>query len=173
MEVILLEKIHKLGALGDKVRVRAGYGRNFLIPQKRAVPATAENIEKFEAQRAELEKAQSDVLAAAQARLSAIVDLVVTITAKAGPEGKLYGSIGTAEIAAAVSATGNELEKREVQLPDGALRELGEYDVMVHLHADAEAPIKVNIVSEDAIPSADADAVVADTTIEPDDDGTE
>jgi large subunit ribosomal protein L9 len=173
MEVILLEKIHKLGALGDKVRVRAGYGRNFLIPQKRAVPATAENIEKFEAQRAELEKAQSDVLAAANARLAAMVDLTVTITAKAGPEGKLYGSIGTAEIAAAVSATGNELEKREVQLPDGALRELGAYEVMVHLHADAEAPIKVNVVSEDAIPSAEADAVVADTGIDLDDDGSE
>ncbi len=170
MEVILLEKIHKLGELGDKVRVRAGYGRNFLIPQKRAVPATAENVEKFEAQRAELEKVQSDVLAAARARLAAMEDLAVTISAKAGPEGKLYGSIGTAEIAAAVSATGNELEKREVQLPDGALRELGEYEVMVHLHADAEALVKVNIVSEDAIPSAEADAVVADTSIELDDD---
>jgi len=149
MEVILLEKIHKLGELGDKVRVRAGYGRNYLIPQKRAVPATEENVEKFEAQRAELEKAQSSALSAAQIRVAAIGELAVTISAKAGAEGKLYGSIGTAEIAEAVSASGNELEKREVRLPDGPLREVGEYHVTLHLHADAETSITVHVLAEE------------------------
>lgn len=149
MEVILLEKIHKLGELGDKVRVRAGHGRNFLIPQKRAVPATQENVEKFESQRAELEKAQNDALASAQARLTAMAELTVTITAKAGTEGKLYGSIGTAEIAGAVSETGNTLEKREVQLPDGALREIGEHQVTVRLHTDAETTVTVVIVADE------------------------
>ena len=149
MEVILLEKIHKLGDLGDKVRVRAGYGRNYLIPQKRAVPATDANVEKFEAQRTELEKAQSSALSAAQLRIEAIGDLAVTIAAKAGAEGKLYGSIGTAEIAEAVSASGNQLEKREVRLPDGPLREIGEHHVTLHLHADAETTITVHVVVEE------------------------
>jgi large subunit ribosomal protein L9 len=149
MEVILLEKIHKLGDLGDKVKVRAGYGRNYLIPQKRAVPATPENVEKFEGQRAELEAAQSDLQAAAQRRVETMGDLSVTISAKVGTEGKLYGSIGTVEIAAAVCATGNELEKREVRLPDGPLREIGEHRVTVHLHADVEASITVHVVPED------------------------
>lgn len=157
MEVILLEKIHKLGELGDKVRVRAGYGRNFLIPQKRAVPATPENVEKFEAQRAELEKAQQSALVAAQARVEALTGTAVTITAKAGAEGKLYGSIGTAEIASAVSATGNELEKREVRLPNGPLREVGEHEVTIHLHADAETLVMVKIVAEDEISTGTAD----------------
>jgi len=149
MEVILLEKIHRLGDLGDKVRVRPGYGRNYLIPQKRAVPATTENVKKFESQRAELEKAQSNALAAANARLEAFEEFSVTVTAKAGTEGKLYGSIGTAEIAEAVIAAGNNLEKREVRLPDGALREVGEHRVVLHLHADAETTITVNIVEEE------------------------
>ncbi len=149
MEVILLEKIHKLGDRGDKVRVRAGYGRNFLIPQKRAVPATQQNIEKFEAQRADLEKAQSDALSVAQRRIEGMADLSVTIAAKAGAEGKLYGSIGTADIAAAISATGNDLEKREVRLPDGPLRELGEHSVTLHLQADAETSVMVCVVTED------------------------
>jgi large subunit ribosomal protein L9 len=154
MEVILLERIHKLGDLGDKVRVRAGYGRNFLIPQKRAVPATPQNVEKFEAQRAELEKVQMSALASAQARVEAMADTAVTISAKAGAEGKLYGSIGTAEIAAAVSATGNELEKREVRLPDGPLREVGVHNVTIHLHADAETQVTVTIVAEDETTTA-------------------
>jgi large subunit ribosomal protein L9 len=154
MEVILLERIHKLGDLGDKVRVRAGYGRNFLIPQKRAVPATSQNVEKFEAQRAELEKVQMSALASAQARVEAMADTAVTISAKAGAEGKLYGSIGTAEIAAAVSATGNELEKREVRLPDGPLREVGVHNVTIHLHADAETQVTVTIVAEDETTTA-------------------
>lgn len=149
MEVILLEKIHKLGDLGEKIRVRAGHGRNFLIPQKRAVPATPENIEKFESQRAELERVQSTALSAAQVRIEALSGLEVEIAAKAATEGKLYGSIGTAEIAEAIRATGNELEKREVRLPDGPLREVGDYQVTVHLQADAEASITVHVIAED------------------------
>ncbi|MFT4562650.1 MAG: large subunit ribosomal protein L9 [Gammaproteobacteria bacterium] len=156
MEVILLEKIHRLGNLGDKVRVRAGYGRNYLIPQKRAVPATADNVEKFEGQRAELEKAQSSALSAALSRLEKLSGLEVTVSAKAATEGKLYGSIGTAEIAEAVCATGNQLEKREVRLAEGPIRDVGTHEVVVHLHADAEATITVNVLSEDE-PSAESD----------------
>ncbi|MDA0823212.1 MAG: 50S ribosomal protein L9 [Proteobacteria bacterium] len=151
MEVILLEKIHRLGQLGDKVRVRAGYGRNYLIPQRRAVPATAENVEKFESQRAELEKAQSSTLAAALSRVEKLSGLEVTVSAKAAAEGKLYGSIGAAEIAEAVGATGNQLEKREIRLPDGPIRDVGTHIVTVHLHADAETTITVVVVSEDAV----------------------
>lgn len=151
MEVILLEKIHKLGNLGDKVRVRAGYGRNYLIPQKRAVPATPDNVEKFEAQRGALELAQADARAAAQARVDAIADLTVTISAKAGDEGKLYGSIGNVEIAAAISAAGGKIDKREVRLLNGPLREIGEHQVTVHLHADVETLVTVQLVAEDAI----------------------
>lgn len=151
MEVILLEKIHKLGNLGDKVRVRAGYGRNYLIPQKRAVPATPDNVAKFEAQRGALELAQTDARAAAQARVDAITDLTVTISAKAGDEGKLYGSIGNVEIAAAISAAGGKIDKREVRLLNGPLREIGEHQVTVHLHADVETLVTVQLVAEDAI----------------------
>ncbi|MFT4581055.1 MAG: large subunit ribosomal protein L9 [Gammaproteobacteria bacterium] len=150
MEVILLEKIHRLGQLGDKVRVRAGYGRNYLIPQKRAVPATAENIEKFEGQRAELEKAQSSSLAAALARVEKLSVVEVTVSANASAEGKLYGSIGAAEISDAVGATGNQLEKREIRLPDGPIRDVGTHIVTVHLHADAETTVTVIVESEDA-----------------------
>jgi len=151
MEVILLEKIHKLGNLGDKVRVRAGYGRNYLIPQKRAVPATPDNVEKFEAQRGALELAQADARTAAQARVDAIADLTVMISAKAGDEGKLYGSIGNVEIAAAISAAGGKIDKREVRLLNGPLREIGEHQVTVHLHADVETLVTVQLVAEDAI----------------------
>jgi large subunit ribosomal protein L9 len=148
MEVILLEKIHRLGALGDRVQVRSGYGRNYLIPQRKAVPATAENVARFEEQRAELERAQSDHFAAATARATALTDLVVTVTAKAGTEGKLFGSVGTLDIATAVSATGVAVEKREVRLPNGPLREVGDHKVEVHLHADVDTEITVRIVAE-------------------------
>lgn len=150
MQVILLEKIHRLGNLGDKVNVAPGYGRNFLIPQRKAVPATPDNIARFEAQRAELERAQSDALGRAQARAAQLGELEVTIAAKAGAEGKLFGSVGTADIADAIVALGAECEKREVRLPDGPLREIGDYEVDVHLHADVNVAVKVKVVSEDA-----------------------
>ncbi len=149
MEVILLEKIHKLGDLGEQVKVKSGYGRNYLIPSGKAVSATPENIEKFEAQRAELEKAQAEALANSQARSEKLQDVAVTITRKAGSEGKLFGSVGTADIAEAVTATGIELAKKEIRLPEGSLRIVGEYEIDIHLDAGVDTKIKVNIVAEE------------------------
>jgi len=149
MEVILLEKIHKLGDLGEQVKVKSGFGRNYLIPTGKAISATAENVEKFEAQRAELEKAQAEALAAATARVEKLQDVVVTITRKAGAEGKLFGSVGTADISEAVKATGVELAKKEIRLPEGSLRTLGEFEIGVHLETDVDTKIKVNIVAEE------------------------
>ncbi len=148
MEVILLEKVGRLGALGDKVRVRAGYGRNYLIPFGKAVPANAANIAQFEARRAELEKAAADRLAAAQARAEQLAGKVVTISSKAGDEGKLFGSVGVRDIADAVTAAGVEVCKSEVRLPEGPLRSVGEYDITLHLHTDVEVEIKVTVVAE-------------------------
>ncbi len=154
MEVILLEKIHNLGKLGDKVRVRPGYGRNYLIPRKMAVPATPDNITRFEAQRAELERTQQDALDAATARAARIGGLEVAVVAKAGAEGRLYGSVGAQDICDAVEALGHSLDKREVRLPNGPLRMLGRHDVTIHLHADIDTTITVVIGSEDAVPEA-------------------
>jgi large subunit ribosomal protein L9 len=149
MEVILLEKIGKLGELGDKVTVKPGYGRNFLIPQGKAVSATTGNVEQFEARRAELEAAAAETLAGAEVRAGRLLELgEVTIPANAGEEGKLFGSIGTRDIAAAVTAAGVALSKAEVRLADGALRELGEFDVPVHLHSDINATVRVLVVAE-------------------------
>jgi len=150
MEVILLEKIRKLGELGDQVRVKPGHGRNFLIPQGKAVPATKENVARFEAQRAELEKAQEDALAAAGRRAEKIRDLTVKLVRKAGAEGKLYGSVGTGDIAEAITAlSGEEVTKQEVLLPEGPLRVTGEYDIEVHLFADVDATVKVEVIAEE------------------------
>ena len=154
MEVILLEKIHNLGSLGEKVRVKPRHGRNYLIPTGKAVPATPENIAKFEALRAELEKADADVLEKAQARAEAFTNLVVTITQKAGTEGKLFGSVGTADIAAAVSELGIELSKHEVRLPAGPLRQIGEHEIDVHLHPDVNAKVIVNIIADEDVDQA-------------------
>lgn len=149
MEVILLENVANLGGLGDKVNVRPGYGRNFLVPQKKAVPATKENVEMFEARRAELEKAAAEALAAAQGRAEQIANLGrVVIPAQAGEEGKLFGSVAVADIADAVTKAGIELEKREVNLPEGPIRLLGEYEVELQLHAEVVQPITVAVEAE-------------------------
>ncbi len=149
MEVILLENIGNLGGLGDKVDVKAGFGRNSLIPQGKAVPATEANIAEFEARRAELEAAAAETLAAAEARAAAINELeLISIEANAGEGGKLFGSIGTRDIAEAVSAAGCAVDKAEVRLPEGALRELGEYEVSVQVHGDVSALVNVAIVQE-------------------------
>jgi large subunit ribosomal protein L9 len=148
MEVILLEKIANLGNLGDKVNVKGGYARNFLLPQGKATAATADNVATFEARRAELEKQAADNKAAAEARAAKLNELTVTIAANAGEEGKLFGSIGTRDIAEAVSAAGVELDKSEVRLPNGALRNVGEFDVNVQLHTDVETTVKVVVVAE-------------------------
>lgn len=148
MDIILLEKIPNLGTLGDKVTVRPGYGRNFLIPQGKAVAATAEKIKQFEERRAELEKKAADSLSAAQARAATIAALSVTIAHKAGDEGRLYGSIGTRDIADAVTAQGVAVEKNEVRLPNGAIRQVGEYAVSIQLHGDVTAALALTIVAE-------------------------
>ena len=148
MQVILLEKIGKLGDLGQQVHVKPGYGRNFLIPSGKAVPATPENIEKFEAQRAELEKAQEEVLAAAQARAEKLNELEVTLQRRTVSEDRLFGSVGVTDIVGAVTETGQEVTKHEVRLPDGPFRSLGEYEVELHLHADVNARIKLTIEAE-------------------------
>ncbi len=151
MQVILLEKVGNLGDLGDKVAVKSGYGRNFLIPTGKAVFASAENVKVFEARRAELEKQAVDKLATAETRKGQIDALTdgVTITHKAGEEGKLFGSVGTVDIAAACAAAGVEINKSEIRLPDGAFRMAGEYDVVLHLHADINANVKVVIIGEE------------------------
>lgn len=147
MEVILLEKIANLGNLGDKVNVKGGYARNFLLPQGKATMATAENVAAFEARRAELEKAAADKRASAESRAAQLAELEVTITASAGDEGKLFGSIGTADIADALTASGVEVAKSEVRLPNGTIRQVGEYDVAVHLHTDVEATVKLIVIA--------------------------
>ncbi|HSW71415.1 MAG TPA: 50S ribosomal protein L9 [Gammaproteobacteria bacterium] len=149
MEVILLEKVRNLGALGEQVKVKRGYGRNFLIPQGKAVYATKENILKFEKRRAELEKLQAQKQAEAAVRQQSIEGLgSLIIASKAGEEGKLFGSIGTRDIAEAFAKAGVAVEKREIRLPAGALRMLGEYEIAIELHSDITATIKVQIISE-------------------------
>lgn len=149
MDVVLLEKIDNLGDLGDKVSVKSGYGRNFLIPSGKAVPATRKNVAEFEARRAELEKQAAVALADAEQRKGRIEALTgVSISRKAGDEGRLFGSVGTSDIAEAVVAAGVELEKREVRLPEGPLHVTGEFEVQLHLHTDVDATLKLSIVPE-------------------------
>ena len=148
MEVILLEKIHRLGAIGDRVIVKSGYGRNWLLPKSKAVLATSENLVEFEARRAELEKAEAEVRNKAALRAEAFKDLIITISAKTADEGKLFGSIGVSDIVAAVQAAGVEIEKSEVHLLEGPIRQLGEYEVAIHLHSDIATAVKVIVVSE-------------------------
>jgi large subunit ribosomal protein L9 len=149
VDVILLKKVGGLGELGDKVAVRPGYGRNYLIPQGLAVSATRENLEAFEARRADLERAEADALAAAVSRQQRLEDLTVTIARKAGEEGRLFGSVGTADIAAAVTDADVEVAKSEVRLPSGPLRAVGEYEVELHLHSDIDATVRIDIVPAD------------------------
>jgi len=148
MEVILLEKIANLGSLGDRVTIKAGYGRNYLIPQGKAAMATPAKIKEFEERRAELERQAAEKLAAATARGEALSKLDITIAHKTGDEGRLFGSVGTQNIAEAVSAAGVPVEKSEVRMPHGAIRQVGEYDIAFHLHSDVEVILPVKIVSE-------------------------
>lgn len=148
MEVILLEKVANLGNLGDKVTIKAGYGRNFLVPQGKAVPATADKIKEFEARRAELEKAAAEKLAAANARATALENVTVVITHKAGEEGKLFGSVGTQNIADAITEAGSKVEKHEVRMPDGVIRHLGTYDIDINLHSDVVKTMSIEIAAE-------------------------
>jgi large subunit ribosomal protein L9 len=148
MEVILLDKVKNLGELGQKVSVKPGYGRNFLIPSGRALPATEANLAEFEKRRSLLEQAAAEKLAAAETRKVALDGLTVTLMHKAGDEGKLFGSVGTVDIAEAVTQAGQPLDKSEVRMPEGVFRAIGDYDVVVHLHSDVEAMIKVVVKAE-------------------------
>ena len=149
MEVILLDKVANLGGMGEKVKVRGGYGRNFLIPQGKAVPATEENLKAFNERKAELEAVASEKLAAAQARADKLKDFTVQISSKAGDEGKLFGSIGTRDIADAITEAGIEVAKSEVNLPGGLIRNVGDYEVSLQLHSEVVATVTVSVVAVD------------------------
>jgi large subunit ribosomal protein L9 len=148
MNVILLEKINKLGGLGDQVSVKAGFGRNYLIPQGKALPATEANIKMFEQRRAELEADAAKSIAAAEKRAQQIEGKEVVIVRKAGEEGRMFGSVTNADVADALNAAGAEVAKREVRMPEGALRDLGEYDIEIHLHTDVNTKVKVIVEAE-------------------------
>jgi large subunit ribosomal protein L9 len=149
MEVILLQKVANLGNIGDRVKVTSGFGRNFLLPQGKATLATPAHIAKFEERRAELEKAARDQLQSAEERQIALKDFKLTIRAKAGTEGKLFGSVGTADIAEALQRENFKIERSEVRLPSGPLRTVGEHSVSLHLHADVDVPLPVTIIAEE------------------------
>ncbi len=148
MEVILLEKVANLGSLGDKVAVKPGYGRNYLIPQGKAVAATAKKIAEFETRRAELEKVAAEKLAVAQARAEQISKATIVITHKAGDEGRLFGSVGTQAVADALTAAGVVVEKHEVRMPEGVIRHLGDYEVGIHLHTDVNVVVSIKVTAE-------------------------
>lgn len=147
MDVILLEKVGGLGNLGDKVKVKSGFGRNFLVPYGKAVSATAENVARFEAQRAELEKIAAERTAEAQVRAGKLAGLTITITANAGDEGKLFGSVGTRDIADAITAAGNAVSKSEVRMPNGVIRTIGDFEIALQLHSDITQTITVSVVA--------------------------
>lgn len=148
MEVILLERVGRLGTVGDRVDVKPGYGRNYLLPQGKAVTATESNVSEFEARRAELESAAGEKKKFAQTRAEKLAEMVITLTANAGDEGKLFGSIGARDIAEAITAAGVDVQKSEVKLPEGTLREVGEYNVDLQLHDDVLQPVKVVIEAQ-------------------------
>jgi len=149
MEVILLQKVANLGNICDRVKVKSGYGRNFLLPTGKATVATAANIAKFEVIRADLEKKAAAELTSASARAEALKEFRLELKAKAGNEGKLFGSVGTADIADALSAAGHAVERAEVRLPEGPIRLVGEHAVTLHLHADVDVQITVAITAEE------------------------
>lgn len=148
MQIILREKIRRVGALGELVNVKPGYARNFLIPEGKAMMATKSNLQKFEAERAELEKIAVEVLKAAETRAEKLKDLTITIAASAGEGGKLFGSIGTRDISDAITKNGIEIHKHEVRMPNGVIRQTGEYEIDLHLHTDVSLPVKVNVIPE-------------------------
>ena len=157
MQVILMERIDNLGALGDIVDVKAGFARNFLVPQKKAKTATKDNIAQFETMRAELEKAAASRTKTAEDRLVALKDMELEIEVRAGQEGKLFGSVSNHEIAEAIKAKGVDIERREVRMPEGPIRHIGEFEVLIHLHSDVETTVKVSV-----IPDADSDMEVVE-----------
>jgi large subunit ribosomal protein L9 len=149
MELVLLQKVKNLGNLGDKVRVKPGYGRNYLVPQGKAVAATEANLAEFEKRRTEYEAKANGILSAAETRKAALEGATVTIKANASPEGKLFGSVGPREIADAFSASGHPLEKSEVVMGEGPIRHTGEFEIHIHLHADVHTTVKVTVTADD------------------------
>lgn len=149
MDVILLQKVANLGTIGDRVKVKSGYGRNYLLPQGKATLATAANVKKFEARRAELEKTAREQFGDAELRSKDFAEYKLVIASKAGTEGKLFGSIGTADIAEAATKAGHKLARSEVRLPNGPLRVIGDHVVVLHLHTDVNVPLNVSIVPEE------------------------
>jgi len=149
MDIILLQKVANLGNIGDRVKVKSGFGRNYLLPAGKATLATPDNIKRFEARRAELEKAAREHFASAEQRAEQLKEFKLVIPSKAGTEGKLFGSIGTADIAEAATKAGIKIERSEVRLPNGALRTVGDHSVVLHLHADVDIPLAVTIVAEE------------------------
>ncbi|WP_129777249.1 50S ribosomal protein L9 [Peristeroidobacter soli] len=149
MEIILMQKVANLGNIGDKVKVKAGYGRNYLLPQGKATLATPENVAKFEARRAEFEKVAKEELASAQARAAKLEGFKLSLTAKAGGEGKLFGSVGNSDIIEALKKAGHTLERSEVRLPNGPIRQAGEHVVQLHLHTDVNVDLPVVIIGEE------------------------
>jgi large subunit ribosomal protein L9 len=148
MEVILLEKVANLGNLGDKVIIKSGYGRNYLVPQGKAVPATATKIAEFEARRAELENAAAEKLSAAQKQGNELNKLQIVITHKAGDEGRLFGSVGTHNIAEAITVAGIAIGKHQIRLPHGAIRHIGEYPIDINLHSDVIVTLTIKVAAE-------------------------
>jgi large subunit ribosomal protein L9 len=149
MDIILLQKVANLGNIGDRVKVKSGFGRNYLLPQGKATLATPDNVKRFEARRAEFEKTAHEHLSSAEQRAEALKEFKLVIPSKAGTEGKLFGSIGTADIAEAATKAGMKIERSEVRLPNGALRTIGDHSVVLHLHADIDVPLAVTIVAEE------------------------
>ncbi len=149
MDVILLQKVANIGNIGDRVNVKSGYGRNFLLPEGKATLATPANVARFEAGRADLEKAATDELSLAEARAAALKEFTLKIAAKAGNEGKLFGSIGTTDIAEACTAQGQKISRSEVRLPTGPIRMVGDHQVTLHLHTDVDVQLQVSVVAEE------------------------
>ena len=149
MHVILLQKVANLGAIGDKVKVKPGFARNFLLPQGKATMATPDNVAKFEARRAEFERAANDLLALARTRAEQFKELKLTIAAKTGTEGKLFGSIGTVDIAEAATRAGHAVERSEVRLPNGPIRVVGDHVVTLHLHTDVNIELPLTVITEE------------------------
>lgn len=148
MEVILLEKVGKMGVLGDTVNVKGGFARNYLVPQGKAVPASKENVKYFEERRAELEKAEAEKLTEAQQRAEKLAEIEVTVSANAGEEGKLFGSIGPRDVADLITAAGVEVSKAEVRMPEGPIRATGEYNIAIQVHPDVDAEVHIIVVPE-------------------------
>jgi large subunit ribosomal protein L9 len=149
MDVILLQKVANLGNIGDRVKVKSGFGRNYLLPGGKATLATPTNVAKFEERRSELEKIARDQLVSAEERQGALKDYKLVIRAKAGTEGKLFGSVGTADISEALKRENFNIARSEVRLPNGALRTIGDHTVSLHLHADVDVPLAISIVAEE------------------------